>query len=530
MTVSPVNESDYYGKGFEQMSHASKMLGPPRMNFGAPRVDDDRIVSAVAKNSYLDSQPTDPEWMVWQMRPREKKKEIGPSMRFNSHFQAERLMDNLKNRTQTFFTRNQVAGDPQNNDLEKKIRDYNKTGKFAPVSKNHEDSMIALANTTMPTSPKIATTSNSPHVKEYRKSSLQRSNYFLEPRDMMNTLHTKTHFKAAISVSKGDPCCLKVGSNEFGDQFAEIARNIDAMNRQAESLSNVNQTRGSFVSSWLNKNRNCHSQGRQRRIGQTTKLTGPDMVSDRLLTGSERDFNDGPLKTEGMSDPSQRDSVLQSQDITKTNEWKNLTEEEKAILQRHSRQKINPGQVTNQVLKLCGVVRQKLDVHGPSEFTRKRSGLGGTGGRQLSPELRIRFGTYGFKNKRDDEQILSNQNLLDEAQAESIDFSGSTKAGGTHVRTKDRSNFRESMDTADSMQAPPALTQSVDLGMTSEDTAVFMASRSGSLGSNTYQRRKKQVVLRRAFQRGGHSVNSKLVKSLTSMPAKYSQVVVGDIQ
>ena len=28
---------------------------------------------------------------------------------------------------------------------------------------------------------------------------------------------------------------------------------------QAESLSNVNQTRGSFVSSWLNKNRNCHS-------------------------------------------------------------------------------------------------------------------------------------------------------------------------------------------------------------------------------------------------------------------------------
>ena len=86
MTVKPVNETDYYGKGFSQMSHNAKMVGPARMNFGATRGDKDRVQTAQGKNSYIDSAPTEPEWLVWKMRPREKKKEIGPSMRFNSHF------------------------------------------------------------------------------------------------------------------------------------------------------------------------------------------------------------------------------------------------------------------------------------------------------------------------------------------------------------------------------------------------------------------------------------------------------------
>ena len=50
------------------------------------------------------------------------------------------------------------------------------------------------------------------------------------------------------------------------------------------------------------------------------------------------------------------------------------------------------------MLKICNVVRQRLDVHDNDEFVKKRSGLGGTGGRLLSPELRVRFGTFGFTN------------------------------------------------------------------------------------------------------------------------------------
>ena len=86
MTVKPVEETDYYGQGFSQMSHVAKMVGHPRMNFGAITSDNDRINTATAKNSFIDSAPTEPEWKTWRMRPREKKKEIGPAMRFNTHF------------------------------------------------------------------------------------------------------------------------------------------------------------------------------------------------------------------------------------------------------------------------------------------------------------------------------------------------------------------------------------------------------------------------------------------------------------
>ena len=131
MTVKPVNETDYYGKGFEQLSHANKMVGPPRMNFGADRGDSDRMEKAKSNHAYIDNVPTQPEWTSWKMRPREKKKEIGPSMRFNSHFQAERLMEALKNTTQTFFTRDQVTGEgKETQNLEKNIKTYNKTGTF----------------------------------------------------------------------------------------------------------------------------------------------------------------------------------------------------------------------------------------------------------------------------------------------------------------------------------------------------------------------------------------------------------------
>ena len=52
-------------------------------------------------------------------------------MRFNSHSQAERLMDSLKNKTQHFFVRDDVTGDGKDAKcLERKIREYNKTGKF----------------------------------------------------------------------------------------------------------------------------------------------------------------------------------------------------------------------------------------------------------------------------------------------------------------------------------------------------------------------------------------------------------------
>ena len=54
------------------------------------------------------------------------------------------------------------------------------------------------------------------------------------------------------------------------------------------------------------------------------------------------------------------------------------------------------------MLKLCNVIRNRLNVHGGSfDYVKRRSGLGGTGGRKLSPDLRFKFGTYGFNNRND---------------------------------------------------------------------------------------------------------------------------------
>ena len=95
MTVKPIQESDYYGSGFEQTRLKHMMKGPRVMNFGATKTDQDRLAKAKKETGVKDPSYHVPEAKAWSMRPRDKSKEIGPSMKFNSHFQAERLMDTL---------------------------------------------------------------------------------------------------------------------------------------------------------------------------------------------------------------------------------------------------------------------------------------------------------------------------------------------------------------------------------------------------------------------------------------------------
>ena len=84
MTVSPVVETDYYGKGFEQAKHVNAMVSTKYMNFGALRTDKDRLQQALATHAIRDVSPVTPERIAWSMRPRNKKKEIGPPMRFTN--------------------------------------------------------------------------------------------------------------------------------------------------------------------------------------------------------------------------------------------------------------------------------------------------------------------------------------------------------------------------------------------------------------------------------------------------------------
>ena len=43
MTVAPIQESDYYGSGFEKTRLKKMMKGPRVMSFGATKTDEDRL-------------------------------------------------------------------------------------------------------------------------------------------------------------------------------------------------------------------------------------------------------------------------------------------------------------------------------------------------------------------------------------------------------------------------------------------------------------------------------------------------------
>ena len=125
---------------------------------------------------------------------------------------------------------------------------------------------------------------------------------------------------------------------------------------------------------------------------------------------------------------------------------------------------------------------------------RKRSGLGGTGGIRLSPDLRIKYGTYGFnKGKRTGHANRSERLNLENFEERvtsantqpglfSSDFERSSmgvvapldinRAQLPQTRCNERIHVRDSMDTGreESLQAPPIVTVSVDMGMRSEDT------------------------------------------------------------
>ena len=67
-------------------------------------------------------------------------------------------------------------------------------------------------------------------------------------------------------------------------------------------------------------------------------------------------------------------------------DWGSMTEDEKRATQIVSQAEISPEKVTNQVLQICNVVRQRLAVHGGNfDYMLGRSGRGGTSGSGLSP-------------------------------------------------------------------------------------------------------------------------------------------------
>ena len=227
MTTDPITETDYYGKGFAQAKANKAMMGQRVMSFGATRTDHERLTEAMSKNAIADPDPPKPEWKAWDLRPRNKNREIGPSMRFNSHLQAERMMDNFTKNTMTYFMPREVTGDGFRKDThERQVKSYIKNGQYeipnyTNASDDEEDTKRAAL--TAPISPMQK--GNMFKVVP-RKSKLNKANFLIEPSKVMKDLHRKTHFKAATSVAAGDHTCVKIKGNEFSDQFKEMARNL----------------------------------------------------------------------------------------------------------------------------------------------------------------------------------------------------------------------------------------------------------------------------------------------------------------
>ena len=113
-----------------------------------------------------------------------------------------------------------------------------------------------------------------------------------------------------------------------------------------------------------------------------------------------------------------------------------MTEEEKQVVAQSVTE--TPEQVTASVLKLCNVVRQPLNVHGHNDFIKKRTGLS-NGRHLLKPDMRIRFGTFGFRKNQPSRDLGSNTEY-------SRNGSRTTKANTIHHLIRDAESVNTNSD------------------------------------------------------------------------------------
>lgn len=140
----------------------------------------------------------------------------------------------------------------------------------------------------------------------------------------MNKIHQKTHFKAAISISRGDACCVKVHKNEFGDQYAEIARNIDLLNRSTKKIPSE-ASKGGKISEWLSRNRNTKSQGRQRNI----KAKNDSQIDFTMIYDGQSQSDQNTQRIDDKNVRGRAASLPPTKNDIAVQDWSKMTEEEK---------------------------------------------------------------------------------------------------------------------------------------------------------------------------------------------------------
>ena len=137
------------------------MKGAKRVVLRA-RTDKERV--SEAQLEVTDCDPTEPEHLNWKLKPRMKSLEIGPEFRHNSTIQSARLIETLNSeRFNQLSTHGLAEGD-------KAVKQFVKTGSYKLSS-------------------------------GYKQPRINSAYYVVKPKQILNELHTKTHFRATKSIA-----------------------------------------------------------------------------------------------------------------------------------------------------------------------------------------------------------------------------------------------------------------------------------------------------------------------------------------
>ena len=165
MADEPVKENDYYTFNSDKFEHEQKTkgIGEGNFRFGSFKYEDERLNKIQERLNFLDSAPKEHEFDAFNqsLRKRNKTKEVGPEWRYRPTNSIERVFDTLKNRELGHFNSADIA----NNMATQRM-----SGR--------------RATSTLQQSTRI----NSP---EHR---------LIPAKNLLPTIHQKTHFKATTSV------------------------------------------------------------------------------------------------------------------------------------------------------------------------------------------------------------------------------------------------------------------------------------------------------------------------------------------
>lgn len=160
------------------------------MRFGALRGDKDRMKQCMQTSSLIDHSVNVPEHLAFNTRARDKSLELKrPPMHYGDHLQTERIAHQLNNTlTDTFDDKK----------LSTALSVYHKTGRYSTLSSpKAQHDLSRQSKKALPTQEEDEKPRKEPKLYVNRPSRLQQTAFLASPKEIMSSLHNKTHFNAA---------------------------------------------------------------------------------------------------------------------------------------------------------------------------------------------------------------------------------------------------------------------------------------------------------------------------------------------